>query len=734
MQALKYVKEKKPSWVVGSPPCTAFSQLQGLNFPKMDPDRVARIMKEAKAHLHFVIYLYHIKLAEGRHLLATSWKDPRMLRLLKHPKVGTTVADQCMYGLTTKDANGKEVKAKKPTQWASSAPHMLKRLSTRCDRTHTHQHLISGRATAAAYYPPKLISQILRGMRDTADAEHAESDWTPEMGIAMVHAAMHHDQPATSLVAAYRESDLAHANAQRKVTFKYMDGREVSLSLDSNFKPQYKDEYTNEMLPYEAAKDAMLDELSYFCSVVFQGVTTDEALKDSDGKIVGCRWVNCNKGDLDNPDVRCRLVAQEVNHGDGPTDAFYAATPPLESKRLLFSQWATERKRDGRHLKISCVDIRKAYFNGKPNRSLYVRLPPELGLPRNVLGKLVRCMYGTRDAGAIWETCYVDCLVGMGFAQGLGSPCCFYHSEWKISVVVHGDDFTALGTDESLDKYEAGLKKSFECKLRGRLGVEAHDAKEIRLLNRIVRITDQGLLYEADPRHAELLAKSMNLEQCRHVATPGVKKGFTDDVMDLPIAPEPEVVANVNERMPQVKFSEANPEVKLITPYSQIYGRHPSRFVFHKNGRKISLDSLDCPSTGLSKEEIRARRNKCSLRPEKNSRGAILRKVLVDGSAWEPSTADIIMKVSKKAFKPKRVGAKAAKALEFESKGEILNDSEATLFRALAARANYLAMDRPECAYATKELCRFFATPTKTGVEQLKRLIRYLAGAPRLVW
>ena len=92
------------------------------------------------------------------------------------------------------------------------------------------------------------------------------------------------------------------------------------------------------------------------------------------------------------------------------------------------------------------------------------------------------------------------------------------------------------------------------------------------------------------------------------------------------------------------------------------------------------------------------------------------------------------MKVTKKTFKQKRVGAKAAKALEFESKGEVLNESEATLFRALAARANYLAMDRPECAYATKELCRFFATPTKTGVEQLKRLIGYLASAPRLVW
>ena len=347
---------------------------------------------------------------------------------------------------------------------------MLKRLSTRCDGSHSHQHLIGGRAAAAAYYPPKLISQILRGMRDTADAAHVEPEFTPEMSIAMKNAALHHDQPATSLIAAYRESDLAHSNAQRKVVFKYLDGKQVSLTLDGNFKPQYKDEYTNEFLPYEAAKDAMLDELNYFCDVVFCGVSTEEAMSDKSGKIVGCRWVNCNKGDAENPDVRCRLVAQEVNNGDGPTDAFYAATPPLEAKRMLFSQWATERKRQGRHLKISCVDIRKAYFNGKPKRNLYVRLPPELGLPKGTLGKLMRCMYGTRDAGAIWEQCYVDCLVGMGFAQGLGSPCCFYHAEWQISVVVHGDDFTALGVDASLDKYEAGLKKSFECKMRGRLG------------------------------------------------------------------------------------------------------------------------------------------------------------------------------------------------------------------------------------------------------------------------
>ena len=95
----------------------------------------------------------------------------------------------------------------------------------------------------------------------------------------------------------------------------------------------------------------------------------------------------------------------------------------------------------------------------------------------------------------------------------------------------------------------------------------------------------------------------------------------------------------------------------------------------------------------------------------------------------------MIAKASIKKFKQKRIGAKAAKAAErFESIGELLNDAESTTFRALAARANYLSLDRPEISFATKELCRFFATPTKTGVEQLKRLVRYLVGAPRLVW
>ena len=93
-----------------------------------------------------------------------------------------------------------------------------------------------------------------------------------------------------------------------------------------------------------------------------------------------------------------------------------------------------------------------------------------------------------------------------------------------------------------------------------------------------------------------------------------------------------------------------------------------------------------------------------------STRAATLRHTLKNGAAWETPISDRLsqvfaVKTNKK--KPTRVGAKAAKNLErLESEGYELNEAESTNFRALAARANYLALDRPDMAYATKELCR----------------------------
>ena len=510
------------------------------------------------------------------------------------------------------------------------------------------------------------------------------------------------------------------------VKFKHTNGRIESVEL--KFKDAYKDEYTCEQLPMGHVRLAMQEELAYFCDKVWVGVPLAEALEDPDGKVIGSRWVNCNKNDVNDPDVRCRLVAQEINlHHD---DSFYAATPPLEAKRMIFSEWASTQDV---YRQLSFIYVKKAYFYGVPDRNLYIRFPPELGMPKNMVGKLVRCMYGTRDAGSIWEGCYTKCLVDLGFVQGVASPCCFTHPTWKVSVVVHGDDFTALGTPEGLDLYEAGMCKAFECKLKGRLGRGDNDLKEMRVLNRIVRIDEHGLRYEADPRHVELLARALNLEQCKHVVTPGVKVPYdevdadaTDGTLDDHIVDAAVNVLKRRERM--VKFND-DIEIHDVPTQLDVYGAPPRTFDFDMKGKMI-------PREVRSKEEYY---ESVALESSPNSRRAILEFTLRHGAAWEVSSIELLAKISKgaakKKFMKKRMGNKAAKAHErLECAGDLLDEEASTSFRAVAARFLYLSMDRPECAFASKELCRQFATPTRKGVEALKRAVRFLVGMPRLVY
>ena len=79
-----------------------------------------------------------------------------------------------------------------------------------------------------------------------------------------------------------------------------------------------------------------------------------------------------------------------------------------------------------------------------------------------------------------------------------------------------------MGARADLDWYEERLGQSFEVKIRRRVG-EDTTLKTMRILNRIVTLTDEGLIYESDPRHAELMARNLALEEGKGVGSPGVK-------------------------------------------------------------------------------------------------------------------------------------------------------------------------------------------------------------------
>ena len=126
-------------------------------------------------------------------------------------------------------------------------------------------------------------------------------------------------------------------------------------------------------------------------------------------------------------------------------------------------------------------------------------------------------------------------MTDAGFIQGMASPRVFHHPTRNIVCSVHGDDFTAAGSKPELDWFEATLKESYELTVGGRLGPGPKDDKETIVLGRVIRWTDQGIEYEADPRQAERLVGECGLTGANSMTTPGSKLTYQDHEADKPL-------------------------------------------------------------------------------------------------------------------------------------------------------------------------------------------------------
>ena len=88
--------------------------------------------------------------------------------------------------------------------------------------------------------------------------------------------------------------------------------------------------------------------------------------------------------------------------------------------------------------------------------------------------------------------------------RGRGSGAVFYHEGRDISALVHGDDFVFVAEDGELDWIQDLVVGWFEVNVRGRMGKDKEDCKEMVIL-RTVRWTEEEYEYEADRRHRERL-------------------------------------------------------------------------------------------------------------------------------------------------------------------------------------------------------------------------------------
>lgn len=192
--------------------------------------------------------------------------------------------------------------------------------------------------------------------------------------------------------------------------------------------PEYSlvDDLSGEPLPSPLVTLARREEVTeMYRREVWVARSIEDCFRDTGQPPIPVRWVVTNKGDVLRPNVRCRLVAKHLaaKYGGKDMKDLCAAMPPFELVKALLVKAAQRRDRK--------KTIRK--------------LPPECGKP-GVCGLVGFWLYGRRPASHAWQEEYTRQLEKIGFAAGVGSPCCFERKSDGVACVVPGDDFTFEGS------------------------------------------------------------------------------------------------------------------------------------------------------------------------------------------------------------------------------------------------------------------------------------------------
>ena len=591
-RAISRICSEKPYVLITSPLCTALSKLTTHSFRHTSPLERKQIANKAQSHLEFICKLIMIQHRDGRYFIhehpggISSWQDQSIQEVLTVTKATIIEFDQCMFGLMATDKDGSLKHCRRRSKLVSTMPTIESIFSGKlCQKEHEHAHLAEGEAHDTQRFPSQLCKAIVKAIK-------LQKKWDASGLKLLATVDTEGETPAgvTSI-------------PEEEMTNEFMEAW---------------DDTSGESLDPAAALAARREEITYYKEMkAFTKVPISQCIARTGRQPIGVRWIDINKGDQYNINIRSRLVAKEFNNKK--CDDLFAGTPPVEAMRAIVSMAASGVSPKT----LMTVDVSRAYMYAKCRSEMYVEMCPEAceeNGDEKCCWKLEKAMYGTRSAAQDWQYEIKRKMLSIGYLQGKSNPCVFYNPSSEVACLVHGDDFLAVGEELALKQFKEHLAKDWKVK-HTHIGEAEHLGKHMRVLNRIIRVHPRrGITIEPDPRHAEILIKELDGDSGRLVTTP-----------------------------------------------------------MAKDSAKESVESI----TDDVHEKVKNKKNKA-----------------------ENNTVNDYDK---------------------------LDNAQTTKYRALVARANYLAVDRGDIAFCVKELARCMSSPSIHDWERLQRLARYLRHKPRCV-
>jgi hypothetical protein len=229
-------------------------------------------------------------------------------------------------------------------------------------------------------------------------------------------------------------------------------------------------------------------------------------------KAIGCKWVYHLKRDEHGKIARykARLVAQGFSQKPGVDYSDNGTFAPVMRFKTLRTMLA---HMEIHNWKLGQFDIKGAYLHGYLEEEIYMAQPQGYGDNSQRVRKLIRAIYGLKQAGNVWNTVLNEALTELGFKQLKSDYCCYIRqNEDGISILlVWVDDFLSISTNDSLnDRIEDELQKYFEIKSLGKPSIIIG-----------VKITQENNLIQISQTHyIEILLNKYGLQDANPVSTP----------------------------------------------------------------------------------------------------------------------------------------------------------------------------------------------------------------------
>ena len=174
-------------------------------------------------------------------------------------------------------------------------------------------------------------------------------------------------------------------------------------------------------------------------------------------KVVGSKWVFRIKrgpnGEIQK--YKARIVAQGFTQIEGVN--YNEMFTPVAKFASLCAILALAAEHD---LEVQQMDVKSAYLNGE----IFIEPLPGFDIPKGMVLRLVKAVYGTKQGGRVWYEEIRNKLGTMGYQRTKVDHAVFVRTHGTLSIItLYADDITMVSnTLETMNQDKAALRESYE--------------------------------------------------------------------------------------------------------------------------------------------------------------------------------------------------------------------------------------------------------------------------------